>query len=1557
MSAAQHEPCAPLGANFSGHNMKIYKQNLVSVCFSSILHFVLGRQQYSARGRSGFLSLLLPLLFLLVAQSSFSDEFYAHKPEWWDGIEIKLALSEKNIDKTVQDSWKEYLSGKNMELVEGWHVIGPFSNFSRTAYDNTYPTEKLFDPNAVYEGKDGIEISWKQWKPGEKPPIPQDLQECIFFLYKKTDDPLANKKKYFFTNDDNVEIFVNGKSVYKGGYIFDSPENSIYLKKGLKNGDTVLVKLENFGHLWDFKLFASEKNIIGARIKLLCECLSAFSALPQSKKTPIYKEIFQLYFRMQDLKNAFFWARRYIADSTPENALRFIKGVSDMNLPKGRTQIKELEAFFSGLATDSSLSKESRESAFSQLMELLFRNRALDEVSAFFSRESARFDADFPMKSKSYRLKLFVHLGNYDSANILLKELQKMPEAENDRNLKDLARSVEDMVGSSVKLRLDWDFDSVMEKAAALHSEGAKLKLAKFARDTISAKSEIFDEGDLPLHRGAAIRYKEGFSKYSAIYDESLNAYLELLKKNGIKKEKELAIEKNRLSLSYRPSLLTSGQAPSKSAGIPQFPSDLKGAVFRPFAEIMPGVFELWGANNVLTSKKCKVPPASISSSAGLFFMQNSRQILCSDGKSVKWWKIFDNFVPEGEKQNYQYSKFEPLFLGGSVVARLCRDGKFGLFCFDVASGRQIWEFHSPETSVCSDPIGYGESTVVIVKKGGLIAEYQLAILSSKDASLEKTLHLFSCPDKVTMNDGTPFLFDFSMPRPKLDSGLLYILSNYGAVFCVDMESASFAWAFKYPRIPFSVSRQFTEVLSGRICSDPVCGTKNVLVAPMDSSSVFLLDKLSGSLVGEKASMNWSSISELGDKSALIIAQDGLASSYSLENLSALEKFCESALLVESSSPEGAIIRTKSDILQFSSTGKNMGSLALPPNFQISALIEGQLWGYLKDSPSYFLGRLEKDSGEKALCYTKTEKVGDKLQKAVFHTSNSKTYLSSENYVSLLDDKFSILWSYPSSSPMRRIFDFGKFISMFTNSELISISPENARTILFSPRVGEPFGNIIAPYKSGESLIFARRNRGTILNQILRQEGNAVSVLGEISAYDLLSIFNDGKACTNAFESSLITHEMNKNGAYVKSSEFKLQKHFASFRFEQIGDGRVMFYNADKCSILNKGNVSLLFDFKDQKRGWRWDADEYNIFRSGVLSCMFSDMEWNVIDTSREAPKLISENFSFSPAVNEKFVAGICGFDRKLYKCQGMIYGRDAGKFIFEKEADLLRVFSKYDNPSHLFSALCAKVAVHAFAPSNEGRLSDENAFILQNLETGETEVLPYPYFCKKVSGATGAGDKIALVADSKLITIGLDEIRKFGGVSRKILEIPLENEEKEDFSFDGYPDEWDPSLFAKCDNGNSFAGIYFNIGGNKDYFAICLIIKDKNLLKLISRKGPDSGFSISVMPAGFASLIQQTDPKKGFFSNFAEIGRDGGQSSFFMHPSGEYAVMELKIPKNSIFTKNNWHNFKEINSRSFRGDIAFDFSCVGSDGKSVSFFSAPKMPASPAEWPAMLVK
>lgn len=144
-----------------------------------------------------------------------------------------------------------------LQPVEAWHVMGPFPFNDRPP---TRPNSPV-DLTATAAGPDGATLEWKpvaaQGEDGlvDLAKLYGGKGDCSAFGSAVLESPVARPAQMAVGSDDTLNVWLNGKEVYKftgnRGYDPDTARFDVELKKG-KN--LLMIKCGNGGGLWQFSV-------------------------------------------------------------------------------------------------------------------------------------------------------------------------------------------------------------------------------------------------------------------------------------------------------------------------------------------------------------------------------------------------------------------------------------------------------------------------------------------------------------------------------------------------------------------------------------------------------------------------------------------------------------------------------------------------------------------------------------------------------------------------------------------------------------------------------------------------------------------------------------------------------------------------------------------------------------------------------------------------------------------------------------------------------------------------------------------------------------------------------------------------------------------------------------------------------------------------------------------------------------------------------------------------------------------------------------------------------
>jgi hypothetical protein len=110
----------------------------------------------------------------------------------------------------------------NRVYVNTWYIIGPFAGRNGMGlFDNpAYPPEKAVLLDAVYYGKDQRLLKWRYVTAQTYPLYPPDMvEDSVYYGYTEVFVDRACDLTAWFGSDDDLQIYVNDRLVWKGGNV------------------------------------------------------------------------------------------------------------------------------------------------------------------------------------------------------------------------------------------------------------------------------------------------------------------------------------------------------------------------------------------------------------------------------------------------------------------------------------------------------------------------------------------------------------------------------------------------------------------------------------------------------------------------------------------------------------------------------------------------------------------------------------------------------------------------------------------------------------------------------------------------------------------------------------------------------------------------------------------------------------------------------------------------------------------------------------------------------------------------------------------------------------------------------------------------------------------------------------------------------------------------------------------------------------------------------------------------------------------------------------------
>jgi hypothetical protein len=197
-----------------------------------------------------------------------------------DGKEAGTAAFKKLFDSARDRDQVDLIAGKlkglgvivdmpaHFGVIQRWLVATPFDNSGSKGFGVAYPPEQKVDLNAVYKGKDGAEVRWKEvtsTDPYGLVDINKQLAKhmgAAAYAFAVLDSPEEQRVQIRATSNNAVKLFLNGKEIffreeYHHGVRFDQHTGSGVLKRGRNE---ILIKVcqneqkDDWAQSWTFQV-------------------------------------------------------------------------------------------------------------------------------------------------------------------------------------------------------------------------------------------------------------------------------------------------------------------------------------------------------------------------------------------------------------------------------------------------------------------------------------------------------------------------------------------------------------------------------------------------------------------------------------------------------------------------------------------------------------------------------------------------------------------------------------------------------------------------------------------------------------------------------------------------------------------------------------------------------------------------------------------------------------------------------------------------------------------------------------------------------------------------------------------------------------------------------------------------------------------------------------------------------------------------------------------------------------------------------------------------------
>jgi hypothetical protein len=1492
--------------------------------------------------------LIFAILLSCLAFSAYSQD-YAVKPAWWDSTSKVTIEKSNNLFKAFNKSLEKNATQRTK--LENWFEIGPFDRNGDNTFETEYPPEKEIKLDGSYVGKEGKKVTWVKWPAGAQSPISEKITDAVFFFYNTITVQKPVQKFLIISHDDGAEVRLNGKQVLMSDLFVDQ-ENPEIVPLDLKAGkNEIFVKLDQRGGPWSMITSISDMNPAYIEIRIMTELLKAYpSDIPEATETIVGKLVSD-YAQINDYQNMLFWTENLFKRKTQFSTMRKILEDTFNACLKDDKILATGKDFFKKIFENKGYDTMARGVAVKYMMELMLRKDELDELIRFTDANYLELKDTVGNDRFFYKLKAYIAKSDYENSKITIRDMELIPEIKDKSELQDLKRRVETLKTTPVMVKNDWELNTNTEKANKLSGEKNTLKLNRFIQNIlISKNASLLETADKNLLTGAVLKYKEVFKVFEKDYTESLGRYFEIL---GTKKGSlsEIQAKKRKVLLSFSQQD-TKKEVETPAASIPEIPvADADKSTFKPLSAMNPGYIEMLKSDNVFTGKANYALDCSSSVFRDIVFLQNSRQITCIRGDNVLWNRQLDNSILATDREKIPDNtpvfsgSYSPKTNGSVVYTRLLSEGKFSLFAFSCSDGHTVWNMQEKDYAICSDPVIYQDQVIVLAKKPEVITQYFLLVLNAATGSLEDEIYLFS-GEEITPLNGLPDIWavrlDVFMPEPAILNGRAYLSTNSGMLFCVDMEGDYIVWARKYPRVPLIAKNMDLSYVLGRKKNNiPAVGNQNVLFAPVDAPGLLLLNRNSGAIVAENASIKAVDIRMAGTDSVLIIDKASSAGLYSLSRLELVKALTGTGYSYMGKQRDGFILSESKGLEIWTDSGVLSRKIKLPSNFIPISASKNGIFGYEPGKIKPIMGVLTAQAGNypEPSCI---EKNVQKLNNPQIIEDNRNLFIKADNYIALLDNKLSTEWAVPLRSKNTTILSSDKTVYLVSRTTIVVIDRKTGSIINRLPKDGESYKNYLSPVLFAGRLYVGETIPQAGKTQIMMVDGSKSEYKGMLNFIPhMLCIYSEGNTLLAGSQNVMDVHKLNKDTLiYDKTDKTnKPARNLGEYRKFNVENKPTLFVNPQDCFTFDPANLTFnKFNIKTwphMKWDWNNSDSNYNII-GNIVAYTFQNNVWSLLDMDSRTDLSQNVNFYTSPVGDGSNLLGLVVNDLSKngweFTYSAVCFDIKSKAIVYKEPVNPYQVLHNMQARND-FNFIAGDKSFHFFHPTANREMSEENSIVIQDYKNKKVEMKTFPGY-SNCPDAISLGGNVLMLINSSPKVLTLENFIKLTDKVAPIFEVPMDTKPK--YEIDGYPDEWDLSKFHNTGKASFFATF------DKENLIFAGMTKDENIIRKIGVGGLKDCMSFSMMPGSTACFRTDNIKSAGFSWDFSTKVQDF-EFEYSITPSGDSCFFEMSIPLKSIFhcDPNAVFNvIKGVKSRDIRGDLAFSFTITDDKKAKESLFS-----------------
>jgi len=1233
------------------------------------------------------------------------------------------------------------------------------------------------------------------------------------------------------------------------------------------------------------------------------------------------------YLAIEDLENAAYWIDRQHEMTPHRNRGHFYHVLHEM-CRKERALVTHVTGRFEAYIVQEVPTDEEKEEAVGFLLRLMGEHKLTDRLFRFLDDNQPLLDRVAPRESLRARLQGAILKGDAPMAEELLRRLEAMlDEGEKARvNIGAIRNSVEGMQGSIAQYPVDWDFDSTVRTAEVLAGQD-KDKLHRHIRSVLMEKrGTVLPEGDNGAMRGAHPAYQDSFAQYASDYNASILAYLVLLKdklgydERRIEGVKQQVVLRNPRALNDRhdPALGTAASVQLPGAADSQY---------YPLLTMTRDAMMLQAEAGVLQATARKMSPAGVAVSGERAFFQNSREIVCLEGNTVRWRQRYEN---AGLRQvdhapvEVPAHRLDPVADRSRVYARIRRGGVFGLHAFDQATGRRLWQVREKGYEFCSDPVLWKGTVLSIAKIRGEFSQYALLFIDPANGSVWDAIDILGCSDTVRLHGRSGHAaFDCHMPVPTIVDDIAYLVTNYGLVAAIDLRSRAFVWERAYDRLPFSVSQEAVDRLTHRRLCSPVVSGKVVVCAPADAATAMVLDRQTGAAMSERIGLDWAEIHQAG-KRVLMLAKSGKAQILDAGSLETAVTLPGSDYEYIDKLADGVMLKQRGKLQVWNERGELVRETAIPESFVPVVTAGTRLYGYDGDSPLPQMGYVGKDgTPPPGPDPAAVETSVSRLENAVVAQRGDDTYLLADNYLVKVADDLKYEWSVPrqryGNVSGHELQVGSKYLYLVNQRTVDVLDRQTGARLGRYPEYGQSLRKILAPALSGDRLYLAEElGAWTFRTTVI--EGARNSTVGThngsvpvciLKQGELLGVESRGK--TKFLELDAATHEYRD----AKTVDVNPGLH----RFYQLDEPRRFRASdpSDRFRLISDDMTFIQFG-KDARGGAPWRSDgcvRASIWSDGILG-LPGRAGWSLIDIEGRRDLASQFKIDTQPLIGDGLIHGA---KMERHSARVMSYDIKTGGLKHDQTIKPDSVDENWGGIREVrFAVSLGGKPSYLFQMVSRGQSSREALWVLHDPDTGRMSLKGLPD-TGRIVDALAADGKLLLFREKDVLQFKFSELASLA--KRSYALFTLQGEQIE-FEADGYPDEWPAAVFNKVGT-NSFAMSFTG-----DAIRLGCSIRDERIIEYAGTKGMDDRFELVIMPGSLATFVDDYE-ETGLVVGLDTLATTN-PLSYSVKPTGDELFLEMEVPLESFF-KISLAQADKLQSRRRRGDVAFDIAYRKPDG------------------------